>query len=136
MLPGRIAFVSISNADTYPVQSNAYCVRCRTIQGIDETDKYVVKLYGALLSPLDGKGEEQRLILVMERRATTLPEALRRGLSRDERKQIAFDIGNALSFLHEKSLIHENLTADCVLVSQSDRAIIEFSMRVRFFHIA
>ena len=108
---------------------------CRAFQGNGETEKYVVKLYGALISPLDGKEEEQRLILVMERRAMSLPEALRRGLSRDERKLIAFDVAEALSFFHRESVLHGNVTADSVSVSQSKQTLICDLLRRLFLRL-
>ena len=104
--------------------------RYRTVQG---KDRHVVKLYGALIRSLDGKEEEHRLILVMERRTMTLPEALRRGLSRDERKLIALDIAEALSFFHRKFIVYENLTTDCVSVSQNKAVISQYSMRISAF---
>ena len=71
--------------------------------------------------PMDGKREEQRLILVMERRAMTLAKSLRRGLSGGERKLIALDIAEALTFFHKKSLVYGNLTTDSVSVSQTNK---------------
>ena len=116
-LRGRVASVSIVLM-LIPDTMYVY-VRCRTFQGNDEADKYVVRLYGALISPLGGKEEEQRLILVMERRAMTLPEALAQGLRRDERTQIASDVAEAMSFLHKKSILCENLRTDSVSVSHT-----------------
>lgn len=102
----------------------------RTLQGKEETEKYVVKLYGALISSLGGKEEEQRLTLVMERRAMTLPEALRRGLSRDERKLIAYDVAEAFSFLQGQGIPHGNFTAESISLDSQNRAKLD-AMKLR-----
>jgi RNA binding exosome subunit len=102
----------------------------RSLQGNDETDNHTVKLHGALISPLGEKEAEQQLILVMERRATTLNEALRRGLSRDERKSIARDVAEALFFFHRESDFYGDLTSDSVSLDGNNRAKLDV-MKVR-----
>lgn len=92
----------------------------RTLQGSQEVDKYIVKLHGTVITPLHAKDAEQRLILVLERRGQTLAEALSRGLTRNDRKLIAFDVARALSFLHNEDIVSENLTSDSVSVSDSN----------------
>jgi serine/threonine protein kinase len=83
-----------------------------------------------LISSLGGKEEEQRLTLVMERRAMTLPEALRRGLSRDERKLIAYDVAEAFSFLQGQGIPHGNFTAESISLDSQNRAKLD-AMKLR-----
>ena len=90
---------------------------CRTLQGNDQIYKCVVKVEGVFISPLDTKDETQRLVQLMEKRAMTLPEALRSGLSSYEKKLIALDVCQCLSFLHSESIVLRNLVINDFSVS-------------------
>ena len=89
----------------------------RTIQKNDEIYKYMVKVEGVLISPLNAKKEEQRVVRVVEKRAMTLQEALTSDLSIDEKKVIAFDVSQCLSFLHSENIAFCNLVPNAVSVS-------------------
>lgn len=94
----------------------------RALEGNAETHTYVVRVYGALIIPTAGESKDRQLVLVTERRESTLPEALKQGLVESERYLIALDVALALSFLHKKSLVFGNLTASSVSLGRQKRA--------------
>lgn len=94
----------------------------------DNPDRFIVRQYGTIISPLNEMSVSTTFVRIMEYRSCTLPEALKRGLTRDQRKMIALDVTKSMAFVMSKLNVPNGyLRAEIVSLDSNFRTKLDFS---------